>query len=221
MYGDDRVRFCSQCNLNVYNLSALTQEEAEQLILRAEDRLCVRYYRRRDGTILTRNCPVGIQAIKDKFKSTKATLIAATLTLLSYSAALIGFRSEVQDIGVLSVVATKNLVWPDPTTNIVMGDIRIGKIQNPVVRSEKFMRERALLTLIPMSRRTPSAAFKSPARVEITVSAAGLVEEANMISGPEAIRDLVENAASGWTFKPVLIDGSPISVKSTLTFNLP
>src|SRR5262245_4884267 len=65
MYGDDRVRFCGQCSQNVFNLSAMTTEEAEDLIRRAEGRLCVRYYRRSDGSILTKNCPVGLQAIRD------------------------------------------------------------------------------------------------------------------------------------------------------------
>ena len=36
MYGNDRVRFCGQCNQNVYNLSAMTREEAENLIMRTE-----------------------------------------------------------------------------------------------------------------------------------------------------------------------------------------
>src|ERR1044071_10203795 len=50
MYGNARVRFCPQCSLNVYNLSAMSKEEAERLILQTEGRLCVRFYRRKDGT---------------------------------------------------------------------------------------------------------------------------------------------------------------------------
>lgn len=34
MRGDDRVRFCGQCGLNVYNVSALTAAEAIALIER-------------------------------------------------------------------------------------------------------------------------------------------------------------------------------------------
>ena len=63
-FADDRVRFCSQCNMNVYNLSEMTRSEAEALINHTEGRLCVRFYRRADGTILTRDCPVGLKAIK-------------------------------------------------------------------------------------------------------------------------------------------------------------
>lgn len=61
MSGDDKVRFCAHCQLNVYNLSAMDVEEAAERIGQDEGRLCVRYYRRADGTLLTRDCPVGIE----------------------------------------------------------------------------------------------------------------------------------------------------------------
>ncbi|MGB8509886.1 MAG: hypothetical protein WCD76_16010 [Pyrinomonadaceae bacterium] len=64
MSGDERVRFCAQCSLNVYNLSGMSRREAETLIMSAEGRLCVRFYRRADGTVLTKNCPVGWRALK-------------------------------------------------------------------------------------------------------------------------------------------------------------
>ena len=64
MYGDDRKRFCGDCKLNVYNLSGMTREEAEGLIMRAEGRLCVRFYKRRDGTVITQDCPVGWERVK-------------------------------------------------------------------------------------------------------------------------------------------------------------
>ena len=57
MRGDDRVRFCRRCALHVYNLSALSEAEAHHLVRTSEGRLCVRYYRRRDGTVLTKDCP--------------------------------------------------------------------------------------------------------------------------------------------------------------------
>jgi hypothetical protein len=64
MIGDEHVRFCGQCSLNVYDLSSMTRGDAESLIARAEGRLCVRFYRRRDGSIITRDCPVGLRAIR-------------------------------------------------------------------------------------------------------------------------------------------------------------
>ena len=66
MYGDNRKRFCSECRLNVYNLSEMTREEAENFLFAAEGRVCVRLYRRRDGTVITQDCPVGWQAVKQR-----------------------------------------------------------------------------------------------------------------------------------------------------------
>ena len=64
MFGDERKRFCAECKLNVYNLSDMTRRDAENLLIASEGRLCVRYYRRADGTVLDRECPVGWQAVK-------------------------------------------------------------------------------------------------------------------------------------------------------------
>jgi hypothetical protein len=52
MQGDDRVRYCPECKLNVYNFSALSPREIERLVAQTEGRLCARYYQRADGTML-------------------------------------------------------------------------------------------------------------------------------------------------------------------------
>lgn len=78
MKGDDKVRFCGQCNLNVYNLSALSRTDAEALIQEKEGRLCVRFFRRLDGTVLTADCPVGFRL---KRRALARTLAAAGIVL--------------------------------------------------------------------------------------------------------------------------------------------
>jgi len=42
MGGDDRVRYCDQCKLNVYNFSAMSSPEIEQLLLKSTGRVCGR-----------------------------------------------------------------------------------------------------------------------------------------------------------------------------------
>ena len=61
MKGDDLVRFCGRCEKNVYDLSALSRTEAEQLVADKEGRMCVRFFQRADGTVLTSDCPVGVR----------------------------------------------------------------------------------------------------------------------------------------------------------------
>jgi hypothetical protein len=79
MVGDDRVRYCNKCELHVYNLSGMTRREAEALLSNTEGRLCVRFYRRDDGTILTRNCPVGLAAFKRRVSRAAGATLSAVL----------------------------------------------------------------------------------------------------------------------------------------------
>ena len=69
MQGDDRVRFCQSCAKNVFNLSELSKAEAEKLITEKQDDLCVQYYQRIDGTVITDDCPVGLKIIRRPFCS--------------------------------------------------------------------------------------------------------------------------------------------------------
>ncbi len=61
MTGDEQTRYCDKCSKNVYNLSAMTTAQAEALIREKEGDLCVRYYQRADGTVMTADCPVGVR----------------------------------------------------------------------------------------------------------------------------------------------------------------
>ena len=56
MHGSARVRFCSQCKLDLFNLSELAREEAEALIVANEGKLCASYYQRTDGTVMSKDC---------------------------------------------------------------------------------------------------------------------------------------------------------------------
>jgi hypothetical protein len=53
MTGDDRTRFCGQCNKDVYNLSAMTRKQVATLISESPGKLCAKFSLRPDGTLLT------------------------------------------------------------------------------------------------------------------------------------------------------------------------
>ncbi|HEY2914211.1 MAG TPA: carboxypeptidase-like regulatory domain-containing protein [Candidatus Angelobacter sp.] len=86
MPGDNRIRHCDACNLNVYNLAAFTEDEIRDLVANRKGRLCGRIYQRRDGTVLTQNCPVGLRAVTRRI-SRIAGAVLAFLTV-SFSAGL-------------------------------------------------------------------------------------------------------------------------------------
>src|SRR5438045_496103 len=77
MKGDDAVRFCGQCNLNVYNISAMSLKEVEKLVAK-DGRTCVRFFRRADGTVITDDCPVGLRAVRRRLAMV-ATAVAGAL----------------------------------------------------------------------------------------------------------------------------------------------
>jgi hypothetical protein len=81
MTGDHRIRFCGHCQLNVYNISELSRIEAESLIASAEGRVCAKLYRRVDGTILTKDCPVGLRALRMRVSKRAAAIFAAIASL--------------------------------------------------------------------------------------------------------------------------------------------
>ena len=76
MSGDERARFCAQCQKHVYNLSNLTTQEAVTLIQSKQGKLCARFYRRADGTILTADCPVGEGRVWSRLKRFAAAAAA-------------------------------------------------------------------------------------------------------------------------------------------------
>jgi hypothetical protein len=117
MVGDERVRFCGQCELNVYNLSGMTRREAEALVAGTEGRLCVRFYRRADGTILTRNCPVGLRAVRRKVSRVAGAVLSAALGFFAGLGLDFGFRpgpvESGHTVGVLVASPEKRQAVPD------------------------------------------------------------------------------------------------------------
>jgi len=94
MKGDDRVRFCDLCQLQVYNIANLTRPEATSLISKSEGRICARLYRRADGTVMTKDCPVGWRAIRRRVATIAGAMFA---TLLSLSPAVFGQKQSSKD----------------------------------------------------------------------------------------------------------------------------
>ena len=90
MDGDERVRHCSVCRLNVYNLSEMSGEEAETFLRQQLGRVCVRYFQRIDGTVMTKDCPRGLKSLRKR--AVKRLALAASLALTSISCGTHGDR---------------------------------------------------------------------------------------------------------------------------------
>jgi hypothetical protein len=127
------VRFCGKCQLNVYNLSGMSRRDAERVVGAREGRVCVRFYRRPDGTVMTRDC------------GAKAALVARRLARLLFAAACVFVLGVVT--GSMAGVGSwlTQVRWPWSRTPVVhplmgevaeMGDVAVpaplmGKVAAP------------------------------------------------------------------------------------------
>ena len=129
MDGDDHCRFCHQCGLNVYNLSALCRSDAEAMIAEAEGNRCIRLYRRPDGTVITRDCPIGWRAMRRRLAwigGCAAAVLVVILGIFGWSMVLTGGNPG-QGIGKVNPFKQifNQLFGPPMRPQVVMGAICI------------------------------------------------------------------------------------------------
>ena len=156
MVGDDRVRHCAECNLDVYNFSAMASSEVERIVAERQGRLCARFYQRSDGMMLTQNCPVGFRAVVRRVSRIAGAALTAAMSatpamsgsilpkhkpsLLQIQAAQTGLTLEVTDtkgaiIGEASVTilneqdGTKREMVSDANGRLRVVDLPSGKYE--------------------------------------------------------------------------------------------
>jgi hypothetical protein len=204
MPGDNRIRHCDACNLNVYNLAAFTEVEIRELLANRKGRLCGRIYQRWDGTVLTQNCPVGMRAVARRI-SRIAGAVFAFLTV-NFSASLLAVgqsytRTNVSSAGLdLEVVDPSGATVPDAEV-ILNEPSRKQEIHGKTDKRGRFV----------------LAGVRS-GRYLITVSAPGLVsfpETVDLRAGEKLSLPVKLNF--GLMGEIVTIDGPSISVDSVPT----
>lgn len=123
MRGDDQVRFCARCSHHVYNLTGLSQAQAEALVTRHEGRMCVRLYRRVDGTIVTDDCPVGMPPFVRRSLLIGSVAAAFFLTIALLTLGL--STTPVRGSGVADLPAPIRQIWEIffPPPRLIMGKV--------------------------------------------------------------------------------------------------
>lgn len=244
MVGNEAVRFCGECKLNVYNLSSLNQAQAEDLIQKTEGKLCVRYFKRKDGTVIVQDCPVGVQAVKKWVARIATATVSAFLTFwggLSISNYFNEPLPTLIDRDAISQAVNNPPVPPSNdllnnasnyTSNeepqAVMGGVIGSVVDNPLVetppvvyprRSESLLRSHAINQVTP---EYPSIAKQAhvygDVEVEVVVGEDGNVISSRALSGHLLLQAATLKAAKQWQFKPILLKGAPIKVQGILTF---
>jgi hypothetical protein len=123
MQGDDRVRHCGQCDLDVYDLSAMRRAEAETFLAErlGKSRTCVRFHRRADGRMLTRDCPVGVRAAWRRVAWAASAVLAAGVAAAAMFAPRGSRAGDVSPIREIRDLVQRVFGAPPPAP-AVMGD---------------------------------------------------------------------------------------------------
>jgi hypothetical protein len=188
----------------------MTKAEAESLIQATEGRLCIKFYRRADGTILTQNCPVGLRAIREKFNQTRAHILGALLSIMgcfgfvgSYK-----FAARIQKQGSLFPPYQKEMVG-----------VMVGPSYKTIVqKDESFIREKAMFKVSAVYHATGPHRINGLVIAKLVISETGEVENAELVKGNPLFKKVAEEAASRWKFEPVMSEDLPVKVESQLTF---
>jgi hypothetical protein len=141
MRGDDKVRHCAQCDLNVHNLSAMDEGEVRELLARAgEERVCAGMWKRADGTIITKNCPVGVAKARARLVKAAGRVAAALGLVIGAGAAAArtdrdgrwadwGWAIRLKELS--GVQWVRDWVRPRPPAQIYLGGLIVGPSSTP------------------------------------------------------------------------------------------
>jgi hypothetical protein len=167
MRGDAQVRFCKHCSLHVYNLSSMSRADAERLVFEAEGRLCVRFFRRADGTVVTEDCGGGWRFAARKlgrFATTASGIVlAAVLAPLGLSKSLHAAPSNANPTSTPPTVCE-----PPVPAHAIMGDfvappVVMGRFKAPSSQPVAIMGEIAP-SQVPATQPAPTPSTPAQSR---------------------------------------------------------
>jgi len=151
MNGDERARFCGQCQKNVYNLSAMTRAQIETLIREKEGKFCGRFYRRADGGLLTADCPSQVRRMRKRLAGIGGALCALLFSLAAPRQANSNGGGETGQI-LMGDVAVSPLVCTTNQPPEIMG--RIALPQPAVTNCPAPNQEKVVMGLVALPVQT-------------------------------------------------------------------
>jgi hypothetical protein len=132
MVGDDRVRHCGACQKNVYSVAELTADEVRALILEKEGKLCWRFFARADGTLLTKDCPVGLARVRRRAMAAMGAAAALVLAFVANGLLKTGCTKAAVKAGSASASLRESVVKNSPLRSLARSEMVMGDYLGPV-----------------------------------------------------------------------------------------
>src|ERR1700675_2336381 len=81
MVGNERVRYCPECKLDVYNFSSMTDEDVRQIVSGRQQRLCARVRQGPDGTVMPRSSSLRFSIVIRRISRVSRIALTAAISV--------------------------------------------------------------------------------------------------------------------------------------------
>jgi hypothetical protein len=81
MVGNERVRYCPECKLDVYDFSSMSDEDVRQVVSGRQQRLCARVRQRPDGTVMPRNSSLRFSIVMRRISRVSRIALTAAISV--------------------------------------------------------------------------------------------------------------------------------------------
>ena len=90
----------------------------------------------------------------------------------------------------------------------------------PVTVGGKVMESRVVQRVPPVyPANARIARVQGPVQLAVSIAPDGRVQNAQVVSGPELLTQAAVEAVSQWVFQPMLVNGQPVTVQTTVVVN--
>lgn len=175
MVGDERERFCNMCSLNVYNLSSMTRDEAEEFLqVRNDGSVCLNYISDAEGKVITDNVPRPLRPLRDRLQP---LLRVASSFVAAFGLFATGVLAQEQRLGGKPCVPTKNQnVQPHQTQPMLGAPPVLSQAEQEAMNAEKILKDKI-------------KSLESKKKLNTKLGATGILDLANFYRGKDKLQD--------------------------------
>jgi TonB family protein len=92
------------------------------------------------------------------------------------------------------------------------------KPNGPIAVKPEIMQGQAIHRVTPVyPEDAKKAKIQGTVKLDAVIGKTGAVEQVNVVSGPEKLQQSAVDAVRQWTYKPFLLNGDPVEVKTTIS----
>lgn len=170
MVGDERERFCSMCSLNVYNLSSMTRDEAEEFLqVRNDGSVCLNYISDAEGKVITDNVPRPLRPLRDRLQP---LLRVASSFVAAFGLFATGVLAQEQRLGGKPCAPIKRVEGP----RLLGAPPVLSQAEQEAMNAEKILKDKI-------------KSLESKKKLNTKLGATGILDLANFYRGKDKLQD--------------------------------